>query len=74
MQIITCTRCGTQLGQINQNKEVFDRQPGDDDPYVQVDEAMKVHRREKRSPLFTLRGKQKKTITCPNCGAKNGIY
>lgn len=24
--------------------------------------------------MFTLRGKDKKTIVCPNCGTKNGIY
>jgi len=74
LQIINCVNCGTQLGQVNQSGEVFNRQPGDNDPYAKVDEAMKVHRKSKRKPTFTMRGGQKKTMTCPNCGTKNGIY
>lgn len=70
MQLINCAQCGELLGYIKANG-VYKKEPGDDDPAVVVDDALKVRRKEKHLP--DLKYGDECFLTCPKCKAVNNI-
>lgn len=64
MQIISCVSCGTVLGYVRQDN-FFSREPGDESPYITVDDTLKIQRKNKRSPSFSISDTDNQV--CPVC-------
>lgn len=68
MQVAKCTECQTPLINVNDQGYVYQL---NEQPYAQVDEAFKYHRKPKPQPLFHIDDRVKEP--CPDCAGKGKI-